>query len=148
MGVVGVLGLTGVIGLTGVLGVMGVLEGTPARRAHVRTTSNILVAAQKTGRSRPPPHEPRGVCPKGCKQGIPYFQVDESIFGLSFTQLHAFATVLSSRIFGHEKEENRGEISFCCCFKKCVFVADGAILAILFRFSPWSPLLGVRTQKA
>ena len=28
---------------------------------------------KKRGRSRPPPQEPRGVCPKGCKQVIPVY---------------------------------------------------------------------------
>ena len=41
--------------------------------ATIRTASDILLAARKTGQSRPPPQEPRGVCPKGCKQGTPLF---------------------------------------------------------------------------
>ena len=40
-------------------------------RTARRTASDILVAAQQTGRSRPPPQEPREVCPKGWKQGMP-----------------------------------------------------------------------------
>ena len=53
-------------------------------RTTGRTASDILVAAQKTGRSGPFSQEPREVCPKGCKQGMPYFplhfEVDEPIF--------------------------------------------------------------------
>ena len=58
---------------------VGVVRGPMdlgALREHphgARTASDILVAAQKTGRSRPSPQEPREVCPKGCKQGMPYF---------------------------------------------------------------------------
>ena len=52
-------------------------------RGNIRTASDILVAGQKTGQPRPSPQEPREVCPKRCKQGIPYvtphFEADESI---------------------------------------------------------------------
>ena len=52
-------------------------------RGNIRTASDILVAAQRTGQSRPSPQEPTEVCPEGCKQGMPYsplhFEVNESI---------------------------------------------------------------------
>ena len=35
---------------------------------------------------------------------------------------------------------------FCCGFRKCVFVKNGTIFAGFFRFRPWCPVLGVRTE--
>ena len=49
--------------------------------------------------------------------------------------------------FGSEKTSKNMLIFFCCGFKKCVCVENGAIVALCFVFGPWCSLLGVRTEK-
>ena len=52
-----------------------------------RTAFDILVAAQKMA----------DLDPRGVSKVSPYFEVEESILGLSFTQLRGFATILSNQ---------------------------------------------------
>ena len=52
------------------------------------------------------------------------------------------------KIFGPEKNrKNVDNFVSRCCFKKYVFVGNGADFRYFFRFRPWCPLLGVRLKE-
>ena len=49
------------------------------------------------------PHKSQEECvPKGVSKVSPCFEVNESIFGLGFTQIHGFATILTNNILRHK----------------------------------------------
>ena len=83
-----------------VLGVLRTVLGGSIRTARARRAARrpIFWWPRKKLADLDLPHKSQEECaPRGVSKVSPYFEVDESIFSLSFTKLHGFVTVLSNQ---------------------------------------------------